>query len=261
VRAGARKKAAVAVALLCLIFAAVAHAETIRKGNLQIAFAGKIAPRKLPRVGSAPVAVSISADISTTDNSAPPQLQSIELAINRNGHLDQRGLPSCGFREIQPASTREARAACPGSVVGHGVFKADVALPEQSPYPSDGTILAFNGRLHGKPVIFAHIYGTRPLPTSFTLPFEVRQRPKGTYGTVLIAKLPPVAADWGYVSGVSLTLQRRFRYHGKARSYISASCPAPKGFPGASFALANAAFGFEGGKTLRTTMTRSCDAR
>jgi hypothetical protein len=261
VKTGARRRAAVAVALLCLIFAAATQAETIRKGNLQIAFAGKIAPRKLPRVGSAPVAVSISADIKTTDHSAPPQLQTIELAINRNGHLDQRGLPSCRYHQIQPASTQEAREACPGGVVGHGTFEADVALPEQSPYPSDGTILAFNGRLHGKPVIFAHIYGTKPLPTSFTLPFEVRQRPKGTYGTVLSATLPPVAADWGYVSGVSLTLQRRFRYHGQTRSYISASCPAPKGFPGASFALANAAFGFEGGKTLRTTMTRSCGAR
>lgn len=260
-RGRATQRAAFAVALCCLVLAALAQAETIRKGTLQISFAGTIAPRKLPRVGAAPVAVSFSADITTTDRSAPPQLRRIKLAINRNGRLDRRGLPSCRFHQIQPASTREAREGCPGGVVGNGTFKANVALPEQSPYPSDGRILAFNGTYHGKPVIFAHIYGTQPLPASFTLPFEVKYHSKGTYGIVLAANLPSVAAEWGYVRGVSLTLQRNFRYRGKAHSYISAGCPAPSGFPGASFALVNAALGFDGGKTLRTTMTRSCWVR
>lgn len=255
------KRAAIAVTLLCLVLAAVAHAEVIRKGNLQVSYGGKIAPHKLPRVGAAPVAVSITADIKTIDNQPPPQLRRIVLSINRNGRLDQTGLPACRLHQLQPASTEEARAACPGGIVGHGTFKSAVALPEQSPYPSDGTILAFNGRFHGKPVIFAHIYGTKPLPTSFTLPFEVRRRNTGTYGLTLLADLPQVAADWGYVSGFSLVLERRFRYQGKARSYISAGCPAPKGFPGAVFAYAKAAFGFEDGKQMRTTLTRSCGVR
>jgi hypothetical protein len=261
VSGAATKKTAIAVALLCLALAAVAQAEVIRKGNLQVSYGGKIAPHDLPRVGAAPVAVSISADITTTDSKPPPQLRRISLAINRNGRLDQQGLPFCHFHQLQPASTNEAREACPGGIVGHGSFKAAVALPEQSPYPSDGTILAFNGRLHGRPVIFAHIYGTQPLPTSFTLPFEVSRRRNGTYGISLVADLPPVAADWGYVSGFSMILQRRFRYRGKARSYVSAGCPAPKGFPGATFAFAKASFGFEGGRKMLTTLTRSCGVR
>ena len=258
---GATKRAALAVALLCLTIAAAAQAEVIRKGTLQVSYGGKIAPYKLPRVGAAPVAVSFSADIKTTDSSAPPQLRRIMLAINRYGRLDQQGLPSCGFHQLQPASTQEAREACPGGVVGHGTFRAAVALPEQSPYPSEGTILAFNGRLHGRPVIFAHIYGTSPLPTSFTLPFQVKRDSEGTYGITLVADLPQVAADWGYVSGLSMTLQRRFRYRGKARSYIAAGCPAPKGFPGATFAFAKASFGFDDGRKMRTTLTRSCGVR
>ena len=260
-RAGVRVRLAILVALLYPVFTAITDAETVREGNLQIAFSGKIIPRKLPRAGSAPVSISLSASIRTVDHSAPPQLRTIELAINRNGRVHQQGLPVCEFRQIQPASNQEARAACPGAVVGRGTFKADVALPEQSPYPSDGTILAFNGRLRGKPAILVHIYGTEPLPTSFTLPFEVKHRLGGPYGTLLTASMPQVAADWGSVNGISLTLQRRFHYQGRTRSYISASCPAPKGFPGASFTLANAVLGFEGGKTLSTTMTRSCSAR
>lgn len=255
------KKAAIAVALLCLATAAVTQAEVIRKGNLQVSYGGKIAPYNLPRVGAAPVSVSVSAKIKTTDELPPPQLRRIVLAINRYGQLDQHGLPACRFRQLQPATTSEARASCPGGVIGHGTFKAAVALPEQSPYPSEGTILAFNGRLRGKPVIYAHIYGTTPLPTSFTLPFEVKRRSKGTYGLTLIAELPQVAASWGYVRGLSLTLQRRFTYRGKKHSYLSAGCPAPKGFPGATFAFANASFGFENGAQMRTTLTRSCGVR
>jgi hypothetical protein len=261
VSGAATKKAALAVALLCFALAAAAHAEVIRKDNLQVSYGGKIAPHNLPRVGVAPVAISVSAKIKTIDEEPPPQLRRIVLSINRNGRLDQTGLPACHFHQLQPASTREARAACPGGIVGHGTLKSAVALPEQSPYPSDGTVIAFNGRLHGRPVIFAHIYGTKPLPTSFTLPFEVKRRSQGTYGITLLANLPQVAADWGYVRGFSMTLQRRFRYRGKTHSYIAAGCPAPKGFPGATFTFARASFGFEDGKEMRTTLTRSCGVR
>jgi hypothetical protein len=254
-------KTALAVALLCLVVAGAVEAEVIRKGNLQVSYGGRIAPHDLPRVGTAPVSISVSAEIRTIDAAPPPQLRHIVLAINRNGRLDPRGLPVCRLRQLQPASTEEARSACPDGVVGHGLFKAAVDLPEQSPYPSDGTILAFNGRLEGRPVIFAHIYGTKPLPTSFTLPFEVKRRPKGTYGIALVADLPRVAADWGYIRGFSMTLNRRFRYRGETRSYFSAGCPAPSGFPGATFAFANASFGFEDGKQMRTTLTRNCGVR
>jgi hypothetical protein len=250
----------VVLALLGLGATAVATAEISQKGTLRVSFEGKVAPHTLPRHGEAPVAVTLSGDIKTTDGQDPPQLRTIGLAINKNGKLDYRGLPTCNFHQIQPSTTAEAKLACRKSLVGFGTFKANVALPEQSPFPSNGTILAFNGNLHGRPVIYAHIYGTKPLPTSFVLPFEIKQG-SGDYATTLVANLPQVAAEWGFVSGVSLTLQRRFSYRGKAHSYLSAGCPAPSGFPGATFSFARASFGFEGGPTLRSTLNRSCRAK
>jgi hypothetical protein len=252
-------KATLAAAAL-LAVAASARAEVAQKGNLRVSFKGKIAPHALPRVGMAPVAVTLAGEIETTDGSSPPQLRTIALAINRNGRLDYKGLPRCNFHQIQPATTAEAKAACQKSLVGNGTFEANVALPEQSPFPSNGKVLAFNGNLHGKPVIYAHIYGTEPLPTSFVLPFRIHQG-SGAYGTTLIAKLPQVAAEWGFVSGVSLTLQRNFSYQGKRHSYLSAGCPAPKGFPGATFSFARASFGFEDGRTLSSKLQRSCGVR
>jgi hypothetical protein len=113
---------------------------------------------------------------------------------------------------------------------------------------------------HRRPAILAHVYGTNPVPTSFTLPFELKPA-KGTFGTVLTASLPAVTASSSYITGLSLTLGRSFTVHGKRRSYLSAGCPAPKGFPGAVFPFAKATLAFAGRGTLTSTLTRSCGAR
>jgi hypothetical protein len=254
-------RAAAAAAALCLLSSVpLAAAEVTQEGNLRVSFTGGIAPHSLPRRGVAPVKATLSGEIKTTDGLAPPQLRTIYLAINKNGKLDYRGLPACHYHQIQPASTDEAIETCPDSVIGKGKFSAHVVLPEQSPFPSSGEVVAFNGAFHGDHVVFAHVYGTVPLPQSSVLVFRLA-RASGNYGATLSAELPQVAAEWGYVSGVSLSLWRTFKYRGKSRSFLSAGCPAPAGFPGATFVFAKASFGFEDGRTLSSTLTRSCAAR
>lgn len=254
----ARLKASAAVAALALAVVVVsAGAETVQQGNLRVSFDGGIAPRELPRHGKAPVAVTLSGRVITTDKTAPPQLRTVSLAINRNGRLNYKGLPTCRYHQIQPASTREAVQACRSSVVGQGSFGAKVVLPEQSPFPSSGRVVAFNGILHGRRVVFAHIYGTEPLPQSRVLAFKVG-RTGGGFRTTLTAELPRVAADWGYVSKVGLTLKRRFRYRGRVYSFVNAGCPAPGKFTVVTFPLARASFGFEDGRVLSSTLIRSC---
>jgi len=254
------KIATAALALALAAFAAGAHAEVVQQGNLRVSFKGGLEPRALPRQGQAPVAVTLSGEVLTTDRTAPPQLRTITLAINRNGHLNHRGLPTCNYHQIQPASTREAILACRDAIIGSGTFAANVVLPEQSPFPSAGRVIAFNGLLHGRHVVFAHIYGTEPLPQSRVLSFEI-SRASGGFGTTLTAKLPRVAADWGYVSSVGLTLNRKFRYRGRAQSYLSAGCPAPGKFSVVTFPLARASFGFEDGRVLTSTLVRSCKVK
>ena len=55
-----------------------------------------------------------------------------------------------------------------------------------------------------------------------------------------------------------MDLHRDFTYRGRPRSYLSAACPAPPGFPGAPFPFARAAITFADGPTLTSTLTRSC---
>jgi hypothetical protein len=252
-------------ALLCIFalvggWAALAGAEVVQKHALRVVFGGRFSPRALPRHGAAPVSVSISGRISTPGGASPPQLRLITIAINRSAHLDPGALPHCRLQEIQPSTNEGALAACGASLVGEGSFSADVKLPEQSPFPAQGKVLAFNGELKGKPVIFAHVYGTDPVPTSYTLPFAIRDS-RGTFGTTLAASLPQVTSDWGFVTGIDLRLDRHFSSHGGGRSYLSASCPAPAGFPGAVFPLAHASFAFAGRRPLSSVLNRACRVR
>jgi hypothetical protein len=194
------------------------------------------------------------------DGTSPPQLRKVVMAINRNGHLDARGLPNCRLKEIQPSTSQGALTACRRSLVGQGSFSANVKLPEQSPFPARGKVLAFAGVEKGRPVILAHVYGTNPVPTSYTLPFAITSS-HGTFGTILTASLPRVTSDWGFVTGMSLRLSRHFSYRGRQRSYLSAGCPAPPGFPGATFPLVRASFAFAQGPTISSVLERSCRAR
>lgn len=255
-----RRRSFLAALLLAAALATAAQAETVQKGHLRVAFSGGFAPRSLPRSGAAPISVAIGGRISTSDGKPPPQLRRIEVAINRSGRVNTTGLPSCRLDRIQPSTNRGALEACRSSLVGEGSFSANVELPEQAPFPSRGKVLAFAGRESGRPVILAHVYGTDPVPTSYTLPFRIAGE-HGTFGTVLSASLPQVTSDWGFVTGIHLKLSRRFSYHGRRRSFLSAGCPAPTGFPGAVFPLVRASFVFTGGPTVSSVLSRSCRAR
>ncbi len=90
--------------------------------------------------------------------------------------------------------------------------------------------------------------------------FKIKKT-SGRFGIALDADLPASLRSWGNLTGIELKLSRTYSSGGKKHSYISAGCPAPKGFPGASFPFARTSFGFEGGPTLTSTLTRNCHAR
>jgi hypothetical protein len=95
------------------------------------------------------------------------------------------------------------------------------------------------------------------LPQSAVIIFRLGHQ-AGTYGLTMTAALPQVAAEWGHVSAVELTLSRIFRYRGRERSFLSADCPAPPGFTVATAPFARVGFAFDDGLVLQSTMVRSC---
>ena len=146
-------------------------------------------------------------------------------------------------------------------MVGKGSFSANITLAGQEPYPTKGRLLVFNSTRGGKPVLYGHIYSARPFATSFVIVFAIQSLGKGTYGTALNAPLPKAMDAWGRLTGLQMTLSRSYRYRGERHSFISAGCPAPKGFSLASFPLARASFAFAEKGALRSTVVDSCRVR
>jgi hypothetical protein len=242
----------VSVAVVTATLTQISSAEVSQKQGIRVTVDGALSPKRLPRKGVAPVAVSVSGQIEAQSTSTLPQLQHLTIAINSAGHLDVKGIPHCRIGHINPSTNQEALAACKSSLIGEGSFSANVVLPEQSPFPSKGKLLAFNGTIGRQPAVFAHIYGTKPIPTSYVFAFRITQKPKGTYGTTLETSFPRATGDWGYVTGIELNLDKRF---------LTAGCPAPKGFNKVTFPLMKTDFQFKGGLSLQNTLTRSCQAK
>jgi hypothetical protein len=237
--------------------AALANAEIVQKGNVIVSFHGDISPQKLPRTGTAPIAVQMGAKIKGTDPTDPPVLDRIVLEINSHGVLQSKGLATCSLSKLNSVSSAQAKKACGDALVGHGNVTSRVTLPGQGAFASNGPLLAFNGVHKGKPAIFAQVATGAPLPLTYVIVFDL-SKAKGTFGTKLTATLPPIASEYGYISAFDMSLSRRYTAGGQKLSYASAGCPAPKGFNLASFPLAKATYSFAGGRSLSQTLVRQC---
>jgi hypothetical protein len=260
--ASRRWRLAVAIAgILALAGGALAQAEVNQQGNLRVAVSGKLSPHLLPRRGTAPVSVSVGGKIATTDATQPPQLQTLTIEINRNGRLDATGLPTCNVAAIRTASNGRALSACGSSLLGEGKFFGTLSLPGAEPYPLEGKLLVFNGTEGKKHVLLGHVYSPHPFATSFVITFDIKSGGKGTYGTVLVADMQKALGTQKNLTAIEMTLDRRYSYRGKRRSYVSAGCPAPQGVNVVSFPLARTSFSFADKRKLTTVLNRSCRAR
>jgi hypothetical protein len=246
---------------LGLLGAGLAQAEFGQEGNVRISFRGDFSPHSLPRDRLAPVTVDVEGAISTTDGSHPPAVRRIEIAINRHGRLSTEGLPACSGPMLQSTSSETALERCRPALVGHGHFGAEVEFPSANPVLATGTLLAFYGKSNGRRALLLHLYITTPVRTTFVLPLTISNRGNDLFGTVLSAKIPTLAGGLGSVTKIDLTIGRNYSFRGQRRSFISASCPAPAGFPGAVFSLARGSFYFADGKKIETTLARDCRVR
>jgi hypothetical protein len=248
-------------AAFALLGVTLAQGEVSQVGNLRISFQGSFSPRALPRDHVAPVTVDIEGAISTTDGSHPPPVRRIEIGLNRNGKLSTVGLPPCSSPTLQSTSSRTAIERCGRSLVGRGRFGAEVQFPSATPVPATGTLLAFYGKQSGQPALLLHLYTTTPVQATFVLPLRISRVSQGKFGTVLAAKIPTLAGGLGSVTKIDLKLGRDYTFRGRRHSFLSASCAAPNGFPGAVFSLAHGSFFFADGRKLDTTLTRNCRVR
>ncbi len=240
--------------------ASAVNAELTASGNLFVTFDGGIEPDALPRDERAPITVWIAGRVRTLSGETPPSLRKITIGLNRDGHLETRGLPLCRKNQIDLASSTEALAACKSALVGSGTYRARTTFPEQSQSPSHGKLLAFNAVVDGKSVILGHVYGDEPAPSTGIVIFDIK-RTNGTFGTVLTGTMPETLTRWGYLKRISLRLHRNYIYKGEHLSYLSAPCRAPRDLDQASFKFAFTSMLFDDGRTLSANLTRTCKVK
>jgi len=258
-----KRRATAAFALLPLAVALLfaqppASAEVITGGNYRIGFSGSMTPAKLPRVGLQPISVSVRGAVRPLPGASSPALREFTVSINRHAHLSLRGLPVCPRRQIVGNSTSQALASCRDALVGSGEFTAHIDLPEQSPFPTAGRLLVFNSRYRGHRALLGHVFGRQPIPTAIDVYFRLSREQRGPFGLTLTATLPEVGEEWGYVKGFEVSLGRRYLFHGREQSLLSAGCPAPHGFNSAPFKLARGEFQLADGSTRSRVLAGVC---
>src|SRR5215213_6357794 len=103
-----RRKGFALIAILLAFGAAVADAEVIGGANVRVSFQGWLAPAKLPRTGSAPVALNVRGALRTIGGGDPPALRSVTIAINRHARISTTGLPKCSRDSLEARTTSGA---------------------------------------------------------------------------------------------------------------------------------------------------------
>ncbi len=233
--------------------ATISQADFVQSGNLLVSFDAGIKPSKLPRSQLVPVKVGFKGTFENLDASDTPALETMVVRLSRGGRVDSTGLPSCSEERLQGLTSTEALGTCARALIGSGTVKSAFRFPDGKRARSRARLLLFNAPQG----ILMHVYTTEPLKGTFLVPMSIHKG-SGAFGTVLRARFPEIAAGYGYLTGFEMVIDRTFSYRGQKRSYVEASCPAPKGFNKVSFELARVTYAFEGGVKVRNAALGSC---
>lgn len=252
-----RIAAVFAFVLFVSVTVGVARGEVAQENNVRLAFNVQFSPHALPRDRPVPVSASFSGKVSAINGAVPPRVRRLSIAFNRRATISVRGLPTCRPGELQSVSTEAALAQCRGALLGRGYFAAFIDFSTGG-FGVQGRALAFNGREAGRPAILLHVYVSSPIQAALVLTMKISHPAQGRFGTVISTSVPKLAGGGGYLTGIGLTLNRRYRSGGRTLSFLNASCPAAAGFTFASFTLARGSFEFANGQHARVDLTRTC---
>ena len=248
-------RASVVAGVMLLIGAASAFGLRLVLGNVVVTTDGGFKPTTLPKKSFAPITIQGHGKLSTLDGTLPPILKTIIFFFDKHGSVETKGLPVCTKGKLVATTTPQARALCPGAIVGTGVGKAIVQFEESPPIPASSPITIFNGpRKHGNPTVLAHAHLTVPVPTTFVVPIEIQKVHDGRYGYKTVAEIPKIANGAGVPIYGRIAIGRKWTYKGQKMSFINASCPD-------GHLQAKGQFSFKDGTFMQGTFVKPCKGK
>lgn len=243
---------AVLAAVLAATAAWAGPTVTGPNGNTQ-SIDAQIRPKKLSKTKLTPGSLEVTTlTTSTTDPSGVPvPAVHATLDFDRNARLYTKGLPTCNPGKLQSQSTEVAEQVCGRAKIGSG--HAIAYLRAGRVYEVPQTVTAFNGvPKGGKPVVILHTYGTTPLQVSLVLEGTVSNFDKEGYGPRLDLDIPLIAGGTGALKEFQVKIDKKWRFKGVRRSFISAKCPKSKTLK------ARGEFTFRDGQALTAFSKQSC---
>jgi hypothetical protein len=184
-------------------------------------------PKKLSKKTFTPGALKVTTlTTSTTDpQGVPSPAVHAVIDFDKNLRLYTKGLPTCDPGKLQSQSTEVAERVCGKAKIGGGRAFAFLRVGD-TVYNVEQTVTAFNGvPKGGKPSILLHTYGTTPVQTAIVLVGTVSNYNKEGYGPRLDLDIPLIAGGQGALKEFQVKIQRKWRFKGVQRSFISAKCP------------------------------------
>jgi len=253
------RRSPILIAAIAVLAAAVAAAAawagpTVNgaDGNTQ-SIDVKVRPKKLSKKTLTPGNLEVTTlTTSTTDpNGVPSPAVHAVIDFDKNLRLYTKGLPTCDAANLQSQSTEDAERICRAAKIGTG--HALAYLKAGKVYEVPQTVTAFNGiPKGGKPTIILHTYGTTPLQVSLVLEGTVSNYNKEGYGPRLDLDVPLIAGGQGALKEFNVKIDKKWRYKGVKRSFISGKCPNSKKLKG------RGTFTYRDGESLTALSKQSC---
>jgi hypothetical protein len=248
-----------AVVLVVAIAASAAIADPTvvgKDGNTQ-SIDVRISPKQLSKTTFTPATLKVTTKTTSTTapNGVPSPANRAVVDFDRNAKLFTKGLPTCDAGKLQSTSTEAAEFACGKAKIGSGSGAA--LLPVGTNVFNEPTVVtAFNGvPKGGKPVVLLHAYGKAPVQTTLILVGVISNYNKEGFGPRLDVEIPKIAGGTGALTDFSVRINKKFKFKGKQRSFISAKCPNSKKLK------ARGTFTFADGESLTAFSTQSCNQR
>ncbi len=250
--AGLSATVAVAIVASAAIAGSTGAGVTTPDGNTQ-SVGVLITPKKLYKKTFTPASLEATTKLTTSAASeVPSPTVRVILDFDKNAKLFTKGIPTCNPAKLQSTSTEVALQQCGKAKIGSGT--ASALLPVGTTiYTVEQVVTAFNGVPQGgKPVVILHTYGEKPIQTTLVLVGAVTNYNKEGYGPRLDLEVPKIAGGQGALTDFNVKITKKYKYRGKAVSFISAKCPNSKKLK------ARAQFVFLDGESSTPKSTQSC---
>lgn len=219
------RKIAVLAAVLAVSACATAYALTAEIGPTFVSATASVEPRELPKRSGAPIVLRSVTRVGTKDGSTPPTLDTLRFLIDKHGSVNSKAFPVCPPAKLEGATTSQARQRCAGALVGKGVGKALVTMPDKAPFRISSPISFFNAPPSGgKPTLIAHAYEKVPVAKTLLVPIVIERVAKGRYGFQAKVELPEIAGGYGAPTLAEASVGATRKRGGKEIGYITAYC-------------------------------------